>query len=49
MHAQQGWKMLINQGRGVEATLAIVAYQGSDTQMGAPKEGADNTGAVNGT
>ncbi len=49
MHAQQGWEILISQGRGVEASLAIVAHQGSDMQMGVTKERADNTGAVNGT
>ncbi len=49
MHAQQGWEMLISQGRGVKASPAIVAHQGSDMQMGATKEKADNTGAVNGT
>jgi hypothetical protein len=49
MHAQQGQEMLLGQGKGVEALPAIVAHQGSDTQMGAIEEGADNTGAVNWT
>jgi hypothetical protein len=49
MHAQQGQEMLISQGRGVEASPAIVAHQGSNTQMGATEEEADNTGAVNRT
>ncbi len=41
--------MLISQGTGVEASPTIMAHQGSNTQMGATKEGADNTGVVNGT
>jgi hypothetical protein len=49
MHAQQGWEMLLSQGKGVEASPAIVAHQGFNTKMGATKEGADNPGAVNGT
>jgi hypothetical protein len=49
MHAQQGWEMLISQGRGVEASQAIGAHQGLDTQMGETKEGAENTRAVNGS
>ncbi len=49
MHAQQGWEILISQGRGVEASQAIGAHQDSDTQIGATKEGADNTGVLNGT
>jgi hypothetical protein len=49
MHAQQGWEMLLSQGKGVEASPTISAQQGSDTQMGVTKEGADITGAVNGT
>ncbi len=49
MHAQQGWEMLISQGRGVKASQAIMAHQGSDTLIGATKEGVDNTRAVNGT
>ncbi len=48
-HAQQGRETLISQGRGVEASRAIVAHHGSNMQMGVTKEGADNTGAVNGT
>ncbi len=49
MHAQQSPEMLLSQGKGVKASLAIVAHQGFNTQMGATKEGADKTGAVNGT
>ncbi len=49
MHAQQGREMLLIQGKGIKAPPAIVAHQGSDTQMGATEEGVDNTGAVNGT
>ncbi len=49
MHAQQGQEMLFSQGKGVEASPAIAAHQGSDMRMGATKEEADNTGAVNGT
>jgi hypothetical protein len=49
MHVQQCWEMLISQGRGVEASQAIGAHQGSNVQMGATKEGAYNTGALNGT
>jgi hypothetical protein len=49
MHAQQGQEMLLSQEKGINASPAITAPQGSNTQMGATKEGADNTGAFNGT
>jgi hypothetical protein len=49
MHAQQGQEVLLSQGKGFGASPTIAAQQGSDTQMGATKEGADITGAVNRT
>jgi hypothetical protein len=49
MHAQQGWEVLLSQGKVVKASPIIADHQGSDTQMGAIKEGAEITGAVNGT
>jgi hypothetical protein len=49
MHAQQGQEVLLSQGKVVKASPIIAAQQGSDMQMGAIKEGADITGAVNGT
>ncbi len=49
MHAQQGWEVLLNQGKVVKASPTIVAQQVSDMQMGATKEGADITGAINRT
>jgi hypothetical protein len=49
MHAQQGQEILLSQKKGVEASPAIVAQQGFDTQLGATEEGADNIGGVNGT
>ncbi len=49
MHAQQGQDVLLNQRDVVEASLTIAAQQGTNTKMGATKEGVDITGAKNGT
>ena len=49
MHAQQAQDVPLNQMEVVNASLAIAAQQGTDTQVGAPKEGADTTGVENGT
>jgi hypothetical protein len=49
MHAQQGREVLLSQGKVVKASPKIATQQGSDTQMGATKKGADCTWAVNGT
>ncbi len=49
MHAQQVQDAPLNQKEVVNAPPAIVARQGTNTQVGAPEEGADTTGVVNGT
>jgi hypothetical protein len=49
MHAQQAQDIPLNQMEVVNASLAIAARQGTNTQVGAPKEGADTTGVENGT
>jgi hypothetical protein len=49
MHAQQGREVPPSQGKVVKASPTIAAQQDSDMQMGATKEGADISGAVNGT
>jgi hypothetical protein len=49
MHAQQAQDVPLNQMEVVYASLAIAARQGTDTQIGAPEEGADTTGVENGT
>jgi hypothetical protein len=49
MHAQQAQDVPLNQTEVVNASPAIAARQGTDTQIGAPKEGADTTGVENGT
>jgi hypothetical protein len=47
MHAQQGQEVLPSQIKVLKASLTIVAQQGSDTQIGATKEGVEIKGAVN--
>jgi hypothetical protein len=49
MHAQQAEDVPLNQMEVVNTYLAIAARQGTDTQIGAPKEGADTTGVENRT
>jgi hypothetical protein len=49
MHAQQAQDVPLNQMEVVNASPAILARQGTNTQVGAPKEGADTTGVENGT
>jgi hypothetical protein len=49
MHTQQAQDVLLNQRKVVNVSLAIAARQGTNTQVGAPKEGADTTGVENGT
>ncbi len=49
MHTQQAQDVLLNQIKLVNVSLAIAARQGTNTQVGAPKEGADTTGVENGT
>ncbi len=49
MHAQQAQDVPLNQMEVVNASPAITARQGTNTQVGAPKEGADTTGVENGT
>ncbi len=49
MHAQQAQDVPLNQMEVVNTSLAIVARQGTDTQIGAPEEGADTTGVENRT
>jgi hypothetical protein len=49
MHAQQAQDVPLNQMQVVNASTAIAAQQGTDTQVGAPEEGADTTGMENGT
>jgi hypothetical protein len=49
MHAQQAQDVPLNQMEVVNTFLAIAAWQGTDTQIGAPEEGADTTGVENGT
>jgi hypothetical protein len=39
MHAQQAQDVPLNQMEVVNASLAIAAWQGTNTQVGAPKEG----------
>ncbi len=49
MHAQQAQDVPLNQKEVVNTSPAIAAQQGTDTQVGAPEEGADTTGEENGT
>ncbi len=49
MHTQQAQDVLLNQMEVINVSPAIAAQQGTDTQVGAPKEGADTTGVENGT
>jgi hypothetical protein len=49
MHAHQAQDVPLNQMEVVNASPAIAARQGTDMQIGAPKEGADTTGVENGT
>ncbi len=49
MHAQQAQDVPLNQMEVVNASPAIAAWQGTDTQRGAPEEKADTTGVENGT
>jgi hypothetical protein len=49
MHAQQGQDVLLNQRKVIKASPTIAAQQGSNTQMGATKEGVDITRVENGT
>ncbi len=49
MHAQQAQDVPLNQKEVVNASLAIAAWQGTNTQVGAPEEGVDTTGVENGT
>jgi hypothetical protein len=49
MHAQQAQDVPLNQMEVVIASPAIVAWQGTDTQVGAPEEGAVTTGVENKT
>jgi hypothetical protein len=49
MHAKQAQDVPLNQMEVVNASPAIAAQQGTDTQIGASKEGADTTGVENGT
>ncbi len=48
MHAQQAQDVPLNQVEVVNVSLAIAARQGTDTPIGAPKEGVDTTGVENG-
>jgi hypothetical protein len=49
MHAQQAQDAPLNQMEVINASLAIAAQQGTDTQVGAPGEGVDTTGVENRT
>ncbi len=49
MHAQQTQDVPPNQMEVVNASPVIAAQQGTDTQIGASKEGADTTGVENGS
>jgi hypothetical protein len=49
MHTQEGQDVLLNQMEVVNTSLTIACQQGTDTQMGATKKGADITRAGNGT
>ncbi len=49
MHAQQVQDVPLNQMEVINTSPAIAARQGTDTQVGAPEEGADTTGVENGT
>jgi hypothetical protein len=49
MHAQQAQDVPLNQMEVVNTSPAIVPWQGTNTQVGAPEEGADTTGVENGT
>jgi hypothetical protein len=49
MHAQQAQDVPLNQMEVINASPAIAARQGTDTQVGAPEEGAGTTGVENGT
>jgi hypothetical protein len=49
MHAQQAQDVLLNQIKVVNDSPAIAARQGTNTQVGAPEEGADTTGVENRT
>jgi hypothetical protein len=49
MHVQQAQDVPLNQKEVVNASLAIAARQGTNTQVGAPEEGVDTTGVENGT
>ena len=48
MQAQQAQDVPLNQVEVINAYPAV-AQQGTNTQIGAPKEGADTTGVKNGT
>jgi hypothetical protein len=48
MHAQQAQDVSLNQMEVINTSLAIAAWQGTDTQLGAPKEGTDTTGVEDG-
>jgi hypothetical protein len=49
MHTQQAQDVLLNQIKVVNVSPAFAARQGTDMQVGAPKEGADTTRVENGT
>jgi hypothetical protein len=49
MHAQKAQDVPLNQMEVDNTSPATAAQQGTDTQVGAPKEGADTTGVKNGT
>jgi hypothetical protein len=49
MHTQQAQDVPLNQMEDVNTSLAIVAWQGTDTQVGASEERGDTTGVENGT
>jgi hypothetical protein len=49
MHAQQAQDVPLNQMEVVNASLVVAAQQGTDTKIGASKEGADTTRVENGS
>jgi hypothetical protein len=49
MHIQQAQDAPLNQMEVVNASLAVAARQGTDMQVGTPKDGAGTTGVENGT
>ncbi len=49
MHPQQAQDVPLNQMEVLNASPAIVAWQGINMQVGATEEGADTTGVENGT